>query len=117
MSEEKTKEEKVWKIVLITAAVIIPLLLGWLIYELVTLDSNMTELESRDPQYEEYDSTVWIPEKVKYKTIEKYEDFTLYKLSFYDNSEITVTVGDFNDLKIDDSTCYGETMRFKRLVK
>jgi hypothetical protein len=118
MSKEKSKEEKVWKLILITAAVIVPLLLGWLVYELVNLNDNVDKIEAvNDPQYENFDSLVWMPEKVKYKTIEKYETYTRYILSFYDDTEANVTIGDFNDLKIDDSTCMGVTQTFRRLKK
>ena len=118
MSEEKSKADKVWKLTLITAAVIIPLLVGWLIYELVVLDSNVDKIESqRNPQYEDFDSIVWVGHRVKYKTIEKYETYTLYKLSFYDDTEANVTVKDFKELEEGDSTMLGETQTFRRLVK
>lgn len=102
------------KILLITACVIIPALVFWLFFGILSETRETQQVQ--EPQYQDFDSTVWIPQKVKYKTTEKYETYTKYILSFYDGSEITVNVGDYNDLKEGDSTCYGETQTFRRRI-
>jgi hypothetical protein len=110
---EKSKEEIIWKYIYISACVIVPLIIGRAIYQ-TFFNVPQEEQQKVEIQYQDFDSTVWIPKKVKYKNIEKYTNYTVYMLGFEDGTAANVTWTDYMDLKVGDSTNLGDTRKFRR---
>jgi hypothetical protein len=103
------------KILLITACVIIPLLVIWLFISIVR-EERPTEQTVVAPQYQDFDSTVWYPRKIKNMHIEKYADHTEYLMGFEDGSRSEVYWNFFENHKIGDSVVIGETETFRRRI-
>lgn len=101
------------KILLISACVVIPALV--LYYSFMRKEPQVEQVVVV-PQYQDFDSTVWTPRKIKNMHIEKYADHTEYLMGFEDGTRTEVYWNFFENHKIGDSVVMGETNTYRRRI-
>ena len=111
--KKREKERKFEKYAIITGCVLIPFLVLWFFYYDYRKEP-IEEPQQVEAQYQDFDSTVWTPHKIKYMNIEQHAIENLYQLGFEDGTNANITWNQYRKYNVGDSVTIGETQTYRR---